>query len=183
MWSCYLYTYKFSRFIFDVINGTVDKVILPVPLMYRFQVSAVTRRLKEIQSIGNWFLREFNMQGAGFFEFNKVQTPNGFVADITPYRVDSAEVPREDGRFEYTYTFEIDTYVHVHHKKITWDSETGYSGGNFQDAVMGLNIALNTQDYRKLAKVLEDNISPEFSDFSSVVEGITDPKFSSFVRW
>lgn len=147
---------EFVEGIFDEARGMREYVYLPVPMNYRFQVSAVTRRQKEASGINDWFLQRFISGTSSFFEFNKMQTDEGFVADVTPYTVKVSENPREDGRFEYVYDFTLKTYIHAKSKSYIFVSEQdGYCGGNFMDAVEKITTRLSIGNLANLNKVLQ----------------------------
>lgn len=73
---------------------------LPIPLRQNFQVSVVTRRLKEIQGSQDWFYNNFTLNRPSWFLFNTVDTEEGKVGDVVPYRVDMQNVQRDDTLFK-----------------------------------------------------------------------------------
>jgi len=141
--------------IVDELSGKTELITLPIPMSYRFQVSSVTRRLSEVQGAQDWFLNTFNFQRSDCFEFNKLETDEGYVADIVPYSVSFANVPREDGRFEYSYDFKLSTFIHAKSKQYTFSEEGGYTGGNFEDMVESIKFALNMKNISTFEQILQ----------------------------
>lgn len=150
--------------VIDEVSGTRELITLPVPLMYRFQVSVVTRRLKEVQSANDWFFDKFSFHRPDCFEFNKIETEEGIVADIVPYMVEFNQVPREDRRFEYAYYFTLNAFVHAKAKKYDFvipdggnDDEGSFVGGTFEDMVQKIKFVLKMQDFNTFERIIQHN--------------------------
>ena len=102
------------------IEGTTELISLPIPLKYRYQVSAVTKRQSDIEAIFAWFLERFTYEvGGDCLELNKIVSPeHGIIADIVPYTFNFHEVERmNDKRFEYVFTFTLMPWVHLRKPK------------------------------------------------------------------
>lgn len=145
---------------YDEVSQTRDYITLPIPMIFKFQVSAVTKRQKEKAGVNDWFLEKFMCNDPKFFEFNKLQTDDGFVADITPYRVNTTEIPRMDGRFEYVYDFILETYIHAKSKSYIFvtdedENPTGVSGGDFRDTLEKIKASLSMGNLKDLETVLQ----------------------------
>ena len=148
--------------IYDSANQTREYIVLPIPMVFKYQVSAITKRHKEAGSINDWFLENFISGMPNFFEFNKMQTDSGFVADIVPYRIDTVEIDRGDGRFEYVYDFTLQTYIHAKSKSYIFVSEQdGFSGGNFMETLEKLKVSLNIGNLKDLETVLQHEFEIE----------------------
>lgn len=142
--------------VYDEVKKQREYVYLPIPMMFQFQVACVTKRKKESKGAEDWFLGKFQYGTAKFFEFNKIVSPEGFVADIVPYSVDSTEVEREDGRFETIYDFTLETFIHARAKSYIFVNEQeGFSGGNFSDTLEKLTVALSMGNIKDLETVLQ----------------------------
>ena len=141
---------------YDKISGKTEQLFLPVPLLFRFQVTAITRKFSEKSGIIDWFYQHLMPSGVDFFEFNKVASEHGFVADIVPYKVTTNETELTDGRFFINYDFELETFIHFKAKSYTFVSnEVGFSGENFKDALEKISLSLETMSYDSLIKKLE----------------------------
>lgn len=149
-----LYGRGYIEGMYDAINKTREYISLPIPLTYKFQVSVVTRRRKEVQGANDLFFQMFDFQVPDCFEFNRIETEEGFVADIVPYRASWGEVPREDRRFENAYDFTLDTHVHAKFKDYTYDENLGFIGGNFRDALERINLTLHTKSFDSIGSEL-----------------------------
>lgn len=92
-------------------DSEVQKVYLPIPFNFRFQVSAVVDNTTHMASIFDWFVRKFEaIDGQGFFLFNKVDSPDfGLLGDVVPYTVNYTSLERNDGRHEYVFDFTLKT--------------------------------------------------------------------------
>lgn len=95
------------------------KVYLPIPMIYMFQVSAITKVHKHIEAAQNWFYDKFSIgfNGAGFL-FKKVETPYGDLGIPVPYKAEMVESERPDRKFELDVTFTLYPFVHIK-KEIT----------------------------------------------------------------
>lgn len=153
----------------DEIRGRREKIYLPIPVTCRFQVSAVTDYLKDIQASNDWFQRNFTFSGAGFFLFNKQQTALGLAGDVVRYKAEFEDVPRDDFRFEYSYTFELFGFLHAQFKNyyydeikdefINGDPETKEPDGtdSFEDMLESLKVSLYASNILGTNKVLQHN--------------------------
>lgn len=150
--------------IVDVVSGKREIIYLPIPVTYRFQVSIVTRRLKEVQSANDWFLNKFSFNRPDCFEFNGIETDEGLVADIVPYTAQFGEVPRQDGRFEYVFDFTLDTVLHAKSKPYTTNEDGSFAGGNFGDMVEKLTLVLNLKDYQQYKTLITENFTQDFGN-------------------
>mgnify|MGYP003617552971 CR=1 FL=1 len=153
----------------DKVSGTRELITLPIPLMYRFQVSVVTRRLKEIQSANDWFFNKFSFQRPDCFEFNIIETEEGKVGDVVPYNANFGQVPREDNRFEYSYDFVLNTFVHAKYKNYSVTEDGSTTGGNFEDVLERLVLTLTVQDYEQFRMTIVDNFEPIYDVPGEVV--------------
>ena len=138
----------------DKVSGTRELITLPLPMMYRFQVSVVTRRLKEIQSANDWFMQNFSFQRPDCFEFNTIETEEGKIGDIVPYSANFGQVPREDKRFEYSYDFVLNTFIHARAKNYSI-VDGSIEGGNFEDILEGIKFSLKMQDMKTFERILQ----------------------------
>lgn len=145
--------------IFDEVNSMVEVITLPIPLICRFQVSVVTKRLKEAHSAMDWFFNNFNFQRPGSLLMNKVASEEGDVGDVVQYSATFGEVPREDNRFEYAFTYELDTYIHAKSKPYMYNADDGFVGGNFYEAIEKIKLSLIIRDYSEFANVIKENFS------------------------
>lgn len=150
--------------IIDEISGTRELITLPIPLIYQFQVSVVTRRLKEIQGANDWFFNKFSFQRPDCFQFNELETEEGIAADIVPYTVEFNQVPREDRRFEYSYTFRLTAFVHAKAKEYDFVIPVGgteddgtFVGGTFKDMIQKIKSTLEVQDYSTFERIVQNN--------------------------
>lgn len=150
-----IYGKDYVEGVIDTLKGTREMIILPVPMKYRFQVSAITRRYKEAQGVQDWFLQNFDFQRPDCMEFNRIDTEDGMVADIVPYRAVFGEVPRDDGRFEYVFDFTLDTYIHAKAKSYTFVPEKGFEGGNFEELVEKIKFTLKMQRMTDFERILQ----------------------------
>ena len=153
----------------DEIRGLREKIYLPIPVTYRFQVSSVTDYLKDIQAANDWFQQNFTFSGTGFFLFNKQQTALGLAGDVVRYKSEFEEVPRDDFRFEYTYTFELFGFLHAQFKNYFYDENTGeFVNGDpetktpdgtesFEAMVERLKLSLYASNILGTNKVLQHN--------------------------
>lgn len=129
--------------VIDTIKKQVEIVYLPVPMIFRYQVSSITGRRKDDEVIYDWFLSKFSFNVPASFEFNKFTTQDyGYVADFVPYKCSFSEIPREDGRFESVYDFELKLFLHAKSKKATFVQGVGFSGGNFGDYLDKIDLVL-----------------------------------------
>lgn len=141
---------------YDEVRQKRDKVYLPIPMTYKFQVSAVTKRKKESSGVNDWFLANFISNAPNFFEMNRFESSEGVVADIVPYSITATELERDDGRFETVYDFMLKTFIHAKAKSYIFVSdEVGYSGGNFEDTLEKLTVALEMGNLKNLETVLQ----------------------------
>jgi len=151
--------------IYDDVNKTTEKIILPIPFMYKFQVSVVAKRKREIDSANDWFMQNFSLHRPDCFTFNSFDTDEGKVGDIVPYRIEFTEIPREDRRFEYAYDFTLDTTIHARAKTYTASEEdgefNGFVGGNFEDALEKIKLTLKVGDLTGLKEVVYQNFEVE----------------------
>ena len=152
-----LYGIDFIEGFVDEMTGTREMIKLPIPMVFRFQVSVVTRRLKDLQSSTDWFLRKFDFQRPSWFTFNKIQTDEGEIGDVVNYTISFTEVPREDGRFEVAYTFTLKPYIHAKSSVYSIDAQGNITGGNFQDMVEKIKISLKLKDFSTFEKILQHN--------------------------
>lgn len=152
-----LYGIDYVEGAIDELTGTRERIALPIPMMFKFQVSVVTRRLKDLQSSTDWFLQNFDFQRPGFFQFNSIDTEEGSVGDVVRYNCDFSEVPREDGRFEVAYTFTLKPYIHAKSKTYNIDPNGNITGGNFGDMVEKIKLSLKLKDFSTFEKILQYN--------------------------
>lgn len=129
---------------------------LPIPLKQNFQVSVVTRRLKEIQGSQDWFYQNFKFNRPDWFLFNQFSTEEGIIGDVVPYRVEMQNVQRDDNRFENSYMFTVDSYLHARYKNYSIDNEV-ITGGNFDDAIGKLRLRLNVMDLEGYKEMVYEN--------------------------
>ena len=146
----------------DEVSGTRELITLPIPMTFKFLVSGVTNRRKHMESLSDWFMEHLTLHVPGCFVFNKLETDEGFVGDIVPYTCEQSTVPRDDNRFEYQYSFDLDTFVHARAKDYTFgipvgETEGVFMGGTFEDMVETIRISLSIKDYRSINKVLQHN--------------------------
>lgn len=145
----------------DLNTGTREYITLPVPMKYMFQVSVVTRRLKDVQSYNDWFMQNFSLQRPDCFLMNEFDTEEGKIGDVVPYKVNFVDTQRDDGKFEYVYTFYLDTYIYAKSKNYKFvQNEDGSSeklvGGTFQDLIEKVTLILTTMDYEQFREVISD---------------------------
>jgi len=152
-----LYGIDYVEGAIDILTGTRERISLPIPMMFKFQVSVVTRRLKDLQSSTDWFLQKFDFQRPGFFQFNPIDTEEGSVGDVVQYNCSFSEVPREDGRFEVAYTFTLKPYIHAKAISYSYDANGVVTGGNFEDMVEKIKISLKLKDFSTFEKILQHN--------------------------
>lgn len=146
----------FVEGVYDEVNKKREYVSLPIAMNFRFQVSSVTKRKKESFGSTDWFLERFVSGGQDFFEFNKIQSEEGFVADIVPYSVNSTDIERGDGRFETVYDFTLKTFIHAKVKSYIFVPEQeGFSGGVFYDTLEKLKLSLSMGNLKDLETVLQ----------------------------
>lgn len=149
--------------VIDSLRGMRERIILPLPMIYKFQVSVVTRRHKEIHGANDWFYENFDLGEPGFFTFNKMDTEDGFVGDIVPYWTMQNDVPREDNRFECAYDFTLKTYLHAKSKSYKFVQPTtgtnptpgGFQGGNFEEMIEKIKIILQMQRFSDFERILQ----------------------------
>lgn len=110
----------------------VQKVYLPLPFNFRFQVSAVADNSRDINIMFDWFARYFEVvQGNGFFTFKRELSPDfGEVGEIVPYTLNYSNLERGDGRYEYVFDFLLKANLHL--KSAEWHTMV-------QDIEMGLH--------------------------------------------
>lgn len=144
-----------------------EVISLPIPLKYQFQVSVVTRRLREIHGSQDWFYQNFTFNRPDCFIMNGLETEEGLVGDVVPYQVELQNVPRDDNRFENSYMFTLDTYLNAQHRDYIIQDDDDIVGGvviggNFQDAIEKVKLSLNVMDLKKYKEsVYEAFIIPE----------------------
>jgi hypothetical protein len=145
---------------FEPITGQAEKVYLPVPMEFTFQVSAVADTFGDKIALYDWMMNRFNFTRNKSFEFNKVETPDGlFNADIVGYKVSVSNTDREDGRFEYTYNFTLNAFIHYRSKATVLDTDidtgdTFVNNENYADAVAQIKISLYNKDFITFERVL-----------------------------
>lgn len=141
----------------DEVNSRRELIYLPIPMIYRFQLSAVTKRLKEVQGVQDWFMQNFHFQRPDCFEFNCIETDEGKVFDAVDYMAYFGEIPREDGKFEYGYDFTLKVFVHAKSKMYKFASTSGGEiiGGNFVDTVEKIKFALKMQRITDFERILQ----------------------------
>ena len=157
--------------VLDELRGKREIIYFPIPLMYKFQVSGVTRRLRDVHSLNDWFMSNFDMEGAGFLLMNSIPTEEGDVGDVVRYDIEFNEVPREDGRFEYVYDFTLHTYLHAKAKESTFVIPSGsaieagsFEGGNFGDVIEKIKMNLQQLDYNEVKSTIIENFDIENSE-------------------
>lgn len=141
---------------FDKDTNKLEKIYLPIPYTYRFQVSAITGRLSDNYAIQDWFNEEFLFNSNGFFMMNQLLTEEGTIGDVVPYIVEMQDVPREDNRFESSYMFTLQTYLHAKAKNYSIDDAGNIIGGNFEDVYQKLSLKLSQRDLKGYKELLHE---------------------------
>lgn len=105
-----------KNFVLGYVNTetkTRELITLPIPFIYRYQVSVISKLAEEHDSAMQWFATKFSLEEPGFFTFNEICIPDqGSVGDIVRYTCEVNEVPRDDNRFEFAFDFTLYAFVH-----------------------------------------------------------------------
>lgn len=144
----------------------LEKIYLPIPMTYRFQVSVITGRNTENYRAQDWFNEEFTFNSPDFFLFNQLETDEGVIGDVVPYILDMQDIPRDDNRFECAYTFSMKAWLHAKAKNYTIGADGVPEGGDFEDTYNQIALSLSVRDlegYKKL--VYENFVVPEDLNF------------------
>ena len=150
-----IYGKDFVEGFIDAVSGKREYITLPVPMIARFQVSAVSRRQREKTAAMDWFLQNFEFQRPDFLLLNKIETEEGPVGDVVGYTSMFSDVPREDGRYETAYDFTLRTVIHAKSKTYSVNPENGaVTGGNFRDMTEKIKISLELKDFTTFEKIL-----------------------------
>ena len=90
------------------------KVFLPIPFLYRFQLTGVTKLHFEQEAIQNWFYKNFSIgfMGAGFL-FRSEETDYGKIGIPITYKASMEQSDRPDRKFQVDVTFNLTAFVHV----------------------------------------------------------------------
>lgn len=144
--------------VYDEFQKKREIVFLPIPMEFKFQVSAVTKRKQEQMAVSDWFLSRFISGSQDFFTFNKFESEEGFVGDVVPYTISSNEVDRGDGRFEIAYDFILKTFIHTKVKNFIFVENQGFVGGDFQDTLEKISVSLSMGNLKDLETVLQHKI-------------------------
>lgn len=131
---------------YDQISKKVEVITLPIPMLFRFQVSSFALSHKEILGCNDWFNLNFNFSAPDCLLMNQLQTAEGVIGDVVPYKISMSEGDVDDGRFSTNYTFDLETYVHAKFKDYYVDPNSGVVGGNFEDTIQKLTLNLYQKD-------------------------------------
>ena len=154
-----VFSEEFISGYFDPTTGMVEKVYLPVPMEFKYQISAVSNNFSDKLAMYDWMAQRFDFTNNRSLEFNRVDTPMGMNADIVQYSVVNSEVPRDDGRFEYVFDFTLKAFIHFKAKGVEFEENgdgelTVSTPENFAEAVEQIKVSLYNKDFTTFEKVL-----------------------------
>jgi hypothetical protein len=118
---------------------------LPIPFTFKYVISAVSRRKKEIDAIHEWMISTFDFQRTyGHLMFKKTTTTfDGDLGVVVPFTSRISDVPRSDGRFEYSYFMDLKPSIHI--KTAEW-----------KDHITQIDFDLTIRSRDKLVEVIEE---------------------------
>lgn len=90
------------------------EVPFALPLNFRYQVSAATKKNSDMWKIQEWFMQHFNpAEPQMSLLLDQTPTQYGPLGEPVPYTLKVRPVPREDKIFEQAYDFELKAWVNV----------------------------------------------------------------------
>ena len=84
----------------------------PIPFTFMYQVSFASKVDAHHQAMCQWAYKTFDLTNQGCFVYNREVIAGFYVkGDYCGYEVETREIPREDGVFEFQMDFKVTVYI------------------------------------------------------------------------